>query len=437
MKRYCLLLLFLPFSGLNAVAPQPPAVYVSAVKRVTDIMVSDVTSPVAAARYYAYTTLAAYEVFSALEPTAYPSVAKSLTRNLVLDLPNVRVQNPDAYSVLALWKTAAALLPSGRLLQPAIDSLSLKLAAPGVQMVDAGVRQIVAWAMQDGFLQLNNLVRYTPKRGPGFWQPTGPAFMAPVEPHWRTLRPMILDSANQFVPLPPVAFDMGSGTPFFDLVQEVYSIVLAKDPEQVAIANFWDCNPYHISQIGHVEFGTKKISPGGHWIGITGIACIKEKMPMGKTVLAHALVAVALHDAFMACWDEKYRSHRVRPETVINAHLDRSWRPLLQTPPFPEYVSGHSVASTTAAVLLTQIFGNEFAFADDTETEFGLPVRKFPSFEKAAEEASLSRLYGGIHFRDAIDQGIWQGNQVGNHVCAKLQGHFDILVSGRFRKGRD
>ena len=428
MKWFWLSFFLILHNNLRAAPTGAPQQYVSAMKRVTDIMVSDVTSPVAAARYYAYASLASYEVLSALRPQANPSLSAALPRPLVLDLPVVRTKDPANLAILGLWKTAAALLPSGRQLQPAIDSLSAKLPQDGIQLVDTAVKQVVAWAMQDGFLQLNNLMRYTPRRGAAFWQPTAPAFMAPVEPHWRTIRPMTLDSANQFVPLPPVAFDMDSGSPFFALVEEVYKIVLEKDPEKEAIANFWDCNPYHISQIGHVEFGTKKISPGGHWIGITGIACIKEKMPIEKTILAHTLVAVALHDAFMACWDEKYRSHRVRPETVINAHLDRFWRPLLQTPPFPEYVSGHSVASTTAALLLTRIFGDEFAFADDTEVEFGLPIRKFSSFKKAAEEASLSRLYGGIHFMDAIEQGIWQGTQVGNLVCTRLQKHLDMLA---------
>ena len=108
-----------------------------------------------------------------------------------------------------------------------------------------------------------------------------------------------------------------------------------KDAKKEAIANFWDCNSYHISQIGHIEFGTKKISPGGHWIGITGIACKKEKRSIEETALIHAIVAITLHDAFIACWDEKYRSHRVRPETTIREFIDKSWKPMLQTPHFP------------------------------------------------------------------------------------------------------
>lgn len=432
MKCYFLLLLAVPAIGLQASRTAPAQQYVAALKRVTDIMVEDVTSPVAAARYYAYTTLAAYEVMAGSRPDAYPSLGGALTHRLELDIPGEPVKDPASCTVLALWKAASVLLPSGRKLQPSIDSLAAQLPPQNVRLVDDVVRQVVAWAMTDGFLQLNNLMRYTPRRGPAYWQPTPPAYMAPIEPHWNTIRPMILDSATQFVPLPPVAYDMTPGSPFYNLVKEVYEVVKETDQEKSEIAYFWDCNPYAISQIGHVEFGMKKISPGGHWIGITGIACIKQKLPLEKTVLVHTLVAVALHDAFLVCWDEKYRSNRVRPETVIQSHLDRSWRPLLQTPPFPEYVSGHSVASTASSVVLTRIFGKDFAFTDDTEVEFGLPVRKFSSFVQAADEASISRLYGGIHFRDAIDQAIWQGREVGQLVCSRLQPFFDLIE----KKGR-
>jgi hypothetical protein len=143
-----------------------------------------------------------------------------------------------------------------------------------------------------------------------------------------------------------------------------------------------------------------------------------------KTALAHALTAIALADGFIACWDEKYRSNRVRPETIIQQVIDPTWRPLLQTPPFPEYVSGHSVASHTAALLLSRIFGEAFSFEDNTEVEFGLPVRRFQSLKQAAEEAAISRLYGGIHYRDAITAGEWQGRQVGRMAISRFEKHF-------------
>ncbi|MDQ4139982.1 MAG: vanadium-dependent haloperoxidase, partial [Bacteroidota bacterium] len=126
-------------------------------------------------------------------------------------------------------------------------------------------------------------------------------------------------------------------------------------------------------------------------------------------------------DAFISCWNEKYRSNRIRPETFINAHIDPNWRSLLQTPPFPEYTSGHSVVSAAVAWVLTALAGENFAYTDTVEVEFGLPARKFTSFQQAAQEAAISRLYGGIHYRDAVENGLKQGQQIGQFVLQKLK----------------
>jgi hypothetical protein len=167
-------------------------------------------------------------------------------------------------------------------------------------------------------------------------------------------------------------------------------------------------------------FATKKISPGGHWVNITAIASRKAKADFAQTAEAYALVSMAMHDGFISCWDEKYRSSLVRPETFINRHLDEEWLPLLQTPPFPEHTSGHSVVSRACAIVLTDLYGDNFAFTDDSEVEYDLPERSYTSFLAASEEAAVSRLYGGIHYRPAIDYGVTQGEAVGRHLLSKL-----------------
>ena len=139
-----------------------------------------------------------------------------------------------------------------------------------------------------------------------------------------------------------------------------------------------------------------------------------------KTAAAYALTSIALADGFISCWDEKFRSNLIRPETLINKHIDEEWLPLLQTPPFPEYTSGHSVISNAAAIALTSLFGENFAFADDTEVKYGLTVRSFTSFVDASEEAAISRLYGGIHYMPAIANGVTQGKSLGTYVVGKL-----------------
>lgn len=412
--------------------------YVANLKKVTDIMVNDVTSPVAAARYYAYVTLSAYEVQVILLPKKYPSIRQVVNMPTFskLDEQLMRKANAEQAINFAVLKAGQKLLPSGTLLQSDIDSLVLKYkqkyknpqcADASLILADSIASRIVAWAKTDGFLKLNNLPRYTPKTGSANWKPTAPSFMAPIEPNWNTIRPFLLDSAAQFKPKPPVAFSKDTSSAFFQLMMETYAVGNRALMEEQDIAMFWDCNPFAVQQIGHVEFGLKKISPGGHWIGITGIACIKNKTTFNNSVLIHALVGLTMHDAFISCWDEKYRSNRVRPETAINQMIDKRWRPLLQTPPFPEYTSGHSVVSTASSVILERIFGSNFAFKDDSEVEFGLPIREFTSFKQAAKEAAISRLYGGIHYRDAVEDGEIQGRNIGALGVKKFEKLIKLL----------
>jgi hypothetical protein len=170
-------------------------------------------------------------------------------------------------------------------------------------------------------------------------------------------------------------------------------------------------------------FATKKITPGGHWIGITNIATRNAKADFMQTVEAYTLVSISLFDGFISCWDEKYRSELIRPETVINKYIDENWAPVLQTPPFPEYTSGHSVISAAAAATLTSLFGEPFSFEDDTELEYGLPPRTFNSFYEASNEAAISRLYGGIHYLPACENGIVQGKALGKFVVSNIATH--------------
>jgi hypothetical protein len=252
------------------------------------------------------------------------------------------------------------------------------------------------------------------------WVPTPPAYIDAIEPNWARLRPFVLDSSGQFRPKPPPRFDTAQNSPFFRQAKEVYEVGQKLTEREREIAAFWDCNPYVMHVRGHAMYATKKVTPGGHWMGITAIAARKAEADIMKSAEAYARTAMAVADGFISAWDEKYRSSLVRPETVINAYVDETWQPLLQTPPFPEYTSGHSVISTAAATVLTDQFGSEFSFADSTEMEYGLPVRSFSSFNEAAAEAAISRLYAGIHYRVAIEEGIIQGRKVGEHVIRKV-----------------
>ncbi len=424
-----LMLLISNISYAGGRAPTTTEQYVTCLKKVTDVMLNDVASPVAASRYYAYVSLAAYETATLYgNLNSFKGYLKGYD-GLQISREQVEGTDKDLAILLTVMKMGERMLPSGYMVKKGTDSLLQNYSKKSftqktISLVDIVVVQIMKYVSVDGFGKLNNMPRYILSKGDGYWKPTQPAFMAPVEPHWNSLRTFFLDSAQQFKPAPPVPYDTAKTSPFYLLLKEVYDVDKRADKEEKNIANFWDCNPFAVQQIGHIEFGLKKISPGGHWVGIAGIACKQKKLNLERTVMVHALLSIGLADAFISCWDEKYRSNRVRPEHAIQKLMDPAWKPLLQTPPFPEYVSGHSVASNTATVILTAIFGDGFSYADNTEVEFGLPVRKFRSFNAAAAEASVSRLYGGIHYRDAIDQGVLQGREIGKFYLKKMQPYF-------------
>jgi hypothetical protein len=245
-----------------------------------------------------------------------------------------------------------------------------------------------------------------------------------IEPHWNEIRTFLIDSAQQFKPEPHPEFSLDKNSKFYVELMEVYNTseqIISDDSEEVEIAKFWDCNPFVSVTRGHFMFATKKISPGAHWILIVKIAARKTNSNFEETVNAYTKTSLAIADGFISCWDEKYRSNLIRPETLINQHIDPDWLPILQTPPFPEYSSGHSVVSGAASVILTEIFGDNFYFEDDTELQFGLPMRSFKSFYEASSEAAISRMYGGIHYRAAIENGLEQGKRLGHFIAEKLE----------------
>jgi len=281
-------------------------------------------------------------------------------------------------------------------------------------------KQILAYAKADGYNKISNLPRYTPLEKEGCWFPTPPGFMAAVEPYFNTVRPFTLKTPSQFAPAPPTRFESKKGSRFYLLADAVYKEGIQSNADHQAIASFWDCNPFAIQDQGHLQYGYKKISPGAHWLGITGIVCKKAKKTFNESMQIYSMVSIGLMDAFICCWDEKFRSNRIRPETAIRKYIDPSWEPLLQTPPFPEYLSGHSAISSSSATILTHYFGDNFGYTDNVEVPYGLPPRDFKSFYQASEEAGVSRFYGGIHFMDAIDNGRMQGLKVGEWVLNRV-----------------
>ncbi|MEP7236419.1 MAG: vanadium-dependent haloperoxidase [Ferruginibacter sp.] len=395
---------------------------------INTVMVDFFTPPVAS-RIYSYPNIAFYECIRLDDPTLSTFTGK-LTGldNLPAPPKDTKIDNFIAASVSFSF-VAQALVGSEYKLkdwrQAFIDSLlykggSAELIRNSILYGQAVGDAVLAWTKKDNYNQSRGLPRFTVSNEPGTWQPTPADYAPAIEPHWYTIRPFTLTAAAQFSPVDKLPFSLKKNSTFYKTMMEVYEIGRKLDTAQKATAKYWDDNPNVSTNLGHLNYFIHKISPGGHWLMITKEACQKKNETVSRSSLAYTLTSIALFDAFIACWDEKFKSNLIRPITVINDHVDKNWQTYIQTPPFPEFTSGHAVISNAAATILTGLFGDNYEFTDETEIPFGNDTRHFKSFYQASEEVSWSRVYGGIHYPETARISIVQGKNVGNNVLKIL-----------------
>jgi hypothetical protein len=400
------------------------------INKVTDVIIHDIFSPPVASRIYMYSCIAAYEV-ARHSDSSFISLSGQIKHMPTISAPNKDEEYcwPLA-SYIAFNNTAKHMIFSEDSITKFNNEVIEYFKSNGLpkavlqRSIDYGMKvseEVKTWTKGDNYAQTRSFPKYNVTDEEGRWFPTPPAYMDAIEPSWNKIRPLLMQSVDQFQPLPATPFNMDKSSQFYKEMIEVYEVVNNLTEEQSEIANFWDCNPYKLNVIGHVMHASKKITPGGHWVGIAGIAAKKANYDIAHTWMTYAFTSIGLYEGFISCWDEKYRSNLIRPESVINKFIDENWAPLLQTPPFPEYTSGHSVVSGASSEILTHIFGDNFSFDDDTEVPFGLPIRSFDSFYNAGQEAAVSRLYGGIHYKPAIDNGLTQGLDIGKFVVENIK----------------
>lgn len=391
------------------------------VHRLTDIIVYDIFTPPVASRIYAYSNLAYYEAvhwkeegthsitgrLKDFEPMPQPAKNKTYDFNLAAVESFFKVAKELTFSKDSLIKTETALLSEFK------KGLDDEKYDNSVAFGDSIASIILKRAASDNYKKTRGMAKYSVFKETGRWQQTPPDYADAVEPNWKMIKPLLMDSAGQFKPTPPPAYDLNKNSQYYKELMEVYNVNKQLNLSQDTIAHYWDDNPFVTGHQGHLMFATKKTTPGGHWMGIISILCKQKKMDAVQTAKTYALASCAILDGFISCWEEKFRSRTVRPITVIRESIQSEWNSFLQTPPFPEYTSGHSVITAAAATVLTQLFGDNFAFHDTTELEYLGLERSFNSIQQAADEAGISRLYGGIHYRSAIEEGKKQGQQVG------------------------
>jgi hypothetical protein len=401
----------------------------------TDVIVYDIITPPVASRMYAYSNLAYYEALRHPADT-FPSFLQQLKGfDVSAEMRPPAAINHRLAAALAFMKVAKALAFSKDSITVAEKKITLlftDLPASTYDLSEKWAQQIATTLLKRAFIDRYKMTRGMPKYSvfgeKGKWIQTPPEYADATEPHWRLIKPLLLDSASQFRPLPPPPFDLNKNSTYYKELKEVYDVSISITGQQDTIARFWDDNPFVTQHAGHFTYANKKITPVGHWIGLLAIFCRQTNAPEIKAAMAYAMTSAAIFDGFISCWDEKFRSSTVRPITVIRSEFNSEWNSHLQTPPFPEYTSGHSVISAAAATTSMAIFGNNFSFTDTVEVKYLNLSRQFSSIQQAADEAGMSRLYGGIHFRAAIEQGKVQGYKIGSLYVNEL------LLSNRKRE---
>jgi len=395
---------------------------------ITDAMVGDGFSPLLASRTYVYPHIAAYEVLSKGDSN-YPSMVNRL--NGLSDIPQpdyTKQYSFELAAVQAFADVAKKLVYREKacddLLQKHImffrDSLRLDEAVlqRSIEYGKAVAEKINEWSQADNYAQTKAQPKYLFSLEPGKWLPTPPEFRSPLEPYWGTLRTFTgIEPEENAFPF-DIPFSKEKGSEFYQLVMEVYNKSKVLTEEEKDIAYYWDDNPDQMTFRGHMPIPRRRISPTGHWMQITADACKNKGLSIMDASKCYAMVSIAIADAVICCWRQKYETNLIRPVTYIREYIDPDWMPLIITPNHPEHTSGHAAISFSSATVLTEIFGNEYSFTDTCLAIYGEGIRSFSgsSFLKAAEEAGMSRFYGGIHYLTAIEAGKQQGIKAGAYV---------------------
>lgn len=404
------------------------------VEQLSQAIIQDGFNPPQASRIYAYCNIAAYEALIN-SSDEYVSLGKQLNGLGELPKPDENLKYDFRYAaVIAFSKVARSMVYRGFVIDASEKNMlgKLNIENSDIEVIGNSKKYgndladyIITWIKHDNFTQLKTMQRYELKGIPGTWEPTPPAYMDASEPNWNKIRPLVMKTADQFKPAPPFEFSTDTGSDFYKQNFFIYKTVNEISPEKLEVANFWDDSPSHNESSGHFMYVSRKLSPGGHWLNIVKITAKDEKLDILECSRLYTLSSIALYESFISCWDEKYRSNLVRPETYINRYIDAEWRPVFETPPFPEHTSGHTVISNAVATVLTELIGDTISFIDSTEVPFNLPVRKFSSFSNAAQEASISRIYAGIHYQRAMTEGEKQGKAIAEYILINLTTKMD------------
>jgi RHS repeat-associated protein len=371
----------------------------------------EAVSPPAAARILAMVHAAMYDAVNAI--TQKYAVYRVDAGNLAANASEIAAAAAAAAKILnTIYPNQQAYINAtldGSLSAAGNDSAK----TAGIALGESVAANILAWRQTDGS---RTTIAYNPSTEAGKWQPDLPNFGGALLPQWGSVKTFALQTGSQFRPNGAPSLTSAEYTAAFNEVKNYGAInSSSRSSEQTEVALFW-------------ADGSGTYTPSGHWNEIAATAASMAGKNLLENARVFAQLNLALADAGIAAWDAKYTYNTWRPITAIrqadkdgneNTTADANWLPLVNTPPFPEYISGHSTFSSAAATILTRAFGDNFSFYTSTT---GLPEvsRHFASFQQAALEAGESRIYGGIHFQFANRDGQTLGKQIGDYVADRF-----------------
>ena len=390
------------------------------------VVVDHVSPPVAGRRYF-YASLAAYEAlvpyydeyvstggqFNDFEAIESPDTSKTICLDLAAMTAHTYVSGKLVYNEDSIDAF------KDRALKGYKKALSKTAYKNSIAWGETVGKHVIAWAKKDSFDQIRGKDDYLESREPGTWRSTAPDNSAPIEPNWNKVRTCLVPSPSHIKIVPPEPYSEDKNSRFYKITKEVYDTVQAQQKDNVRIALYWDDNPNSTTHLGHVTIHKLKISPAGHWLAMFTYVAKQQNYSLMQTAEGYMRASAVMHDAFITAWDTKYKTNYIRPQTAIRTLIDSTWLSAIQTPPFPEYPSAHSVVSGSVSTMLENYYG-KFTIKDSSEFEFGFGTETFDGFIDAANHACISRLYGGIHFIDAISKGQDMGNELGEYHLKNL-----------------
>lgn len=381
-------------------------------------------------RIYSYSGLAAYEsILPGLQPGSTYWIPNSIFNKLPAmpeTLPGKNYHWPSSLNAALAYMNRVMFPATNPINQLTIDSLEYAFQKKFKSEADPETLQrsitygklvaqkIFEWGETDGYRNANN--PFQPPPGHGKWVPTPPLFAPPSTPHWGKLRPMVINSIQDSQPLPPPAYSEDTASEFYKMIREVVEVSTHLSDEQKNVVLFWrDINP--------------GLTAPGHWLNVLRQVFQKEiqTITLAKAAFTYALSGITLNDSWISCWQTRYKYNLIRPITYIHEIMDdKSWKPVLVTPPHPEYTSGFACMAGAVAGALTFIYGDQYPFIDHTYESEGMSSRSFDSFLSMAQEAANSKFYGGIHYKISVDRGMQQGLDIGRNIQNLIHVHKEL-----------